>query len=248
MTRCIYEIEYIPWIDNSDGKPWLYSGSDYYNNDSYLGSPSSTLKPEWTDGLTIAEWWRKEKRDHPENFRKNILVEVSDDITREELQSLESAIQKSEDHRGSNKYFNRTNKHFNSPYKESCLKGLSYEEIYGKERSKQIKQKRSETIREIRSQKTWNSNKNSKLSGLNKNKTYEEMYGLEKSKELKELRSRSSKEARKKDGHLLNKRLLNSGKHVSQKKLTCHHCGKVVDKANHTRWHGDNCKLKKDRT
>lgn len=125
--RTIYEIVYILWENNTEGRPWLYSGSDYYNNAEYLGSASSSKIYDWSNGLSVREWWTKETKKHPENFRKNILVSLSEDITRVELQSLEAAIQKSEDHRNDSRYFNRTNKHFNTPHTSNKLKGMSYE-------------------------------------------------------------------------------------------------------------------------
>lgn len=46
--------------------------------------------------------------------------------------------------------------------------------------------------------------------------------------------------------HLLgpsaNKRLLAEGKHPSQMKLQCEHCGKIVSKPNYVLWHGTKCK------
>lgn len=132
----IYEIVYLPWENNSEGKPWKYSGSDYYDNPKYLGSASSTTINEWADGKSVAAWWKYEIVRNPHHFKKNIIVQCSDEITKRELQSLEAAIQKAEDHRNDKSYFNRTNKHFNSPISESILKGMTYEEIHGEEKAK----------------------------------------------------------------------------------------------------------------
>jgi hypothetical protein len=41
-----------------------------------------------------------------------------------------------------------------------------------------------------------------------------------------------------------NARLLAEGKHVSQIKQVCEHCGKTISKTNYHRWHGDRCKVK----
>ena len=41
------------------------------------------------------------------------------------------------------------------------------------------------------------------------------------------------------------RRLLQEGKHTSQIKKICTHCGKTVDVSNFGRWHGNNCKQKK---
>lgn len=247
MSRSIYEIYYIPWIDNDLGRPWIYSGSDYYNNDEYFGSASSREITEWSEGKTVSDWWKFQIKNFPDNFIKYTLLELSDDISRIELQALESAIQKAEDHRSSSKYFNRTNKHFNSPYHKSPLRGMSYDEIYGKEKSLEIRQKRSASTKNTRKTKNWNPNKNGKLTGRNKGLTYDEIYGIEKSIELKEVRSISMTtlaNERERSGNGINKRLLEDGKHASQIKIVCEHCSRELDKANYTRWHGNKCKRK----
>ena len=41
----------------------------------------------------------------------------------------------------------------------------------------------------------------------------------------------------------LNKRLLKEGRHASQIKKECLHCGKVMGAPNFARYHGDNCKM-----
>jgi len=111
---------------------------------------------------------------------------------------------------------------------------------------KKIKADRSEFMKSLRKNKKWSSNKNGKLTGLFKNKTYEEMYGKETAEKIKKLRSEKTKELRKSDSHLLNAKALENGNHVSQQKVMCEHCGKSLDKANYSRWHGPNCKSKKD--
>jgi hypothetical protein len=247
MSRCVYEVYYIPWIDNDLNRPWIYSGSDYYNNQKYLGSAASKEITDWSDGMTVSKWWSYNTKMFPENFMKIILVELSDDITRIELQALESAIQKSEDHRQSYKYFNKTNKHFNSPHQASPLKGMTYEEIYGKDTAKKLCQKRSESAAETRKIKNWNPNKNGKLTGKYKGMTYEERHGIEKSIILKEERSKAMTTIaaeRENSGNGINRRLLQDGKHASQIKVSCKYCGKTTDKANYTRWHGNKCKMK----
>ena len=40
-----------------------------------------------------------------------------------------------------------------------------------------------------------------------------------------------------------NKKLMETGRHPSQIKQTCPYCQKVVSKTNHTRWHGESCKM-----
>lgn len=238
----IYEIIYKPWIDNTEGKPWKYSGSDYYDNPNYLGSASSKNIYEWSEGLSVGEWWKYNTKNCPENFEKKILIQCSDVIAREELQSLESAIQKSEDHRNNSEYFNRTNKHFNSPITENKLKGMTYDEIYGIARSKSIRDKRSKTQTEIRKVKNWNPNKNGKLNGIYKDKTYEEMFGEERAKQIKKKRSESLK------GKIVsNKTRLKMSHNLKNKpRVICEFCKNSYDELNYKRWHGIKCKENKN--
>lgn len=94
--RYVYEIIYTPFENNDKGYPWLYSGSDYHARPSYYGSPSSKKVFSYTEGLSLCNWWKKELRSNPHHFKKVILVELSDNVNRKELLSLESAIQKKE--------------------------------------------------------------------------------------------------------------------------------------------------------
>ena len=239
----IYEITYIPWENNSEGKPWKYSGSDYYDSPKYYGSPSSKLVHDWSEGLSVAKWWQQKLKESPSDFRKDILIKCSNNITKVELQALESAIQKKEDHRGSNKYFNKTNKHFNSRIYESSLKGMTYEEIYGNKKAKEIKLKRRESMKKARSEKYWSGVPEGWINPA-KGNSYEEIYGTKKAKELKEKRRKVAIGRNNFGGEYSNKKAIQNGNHISQQKLTCTYCGKLCDKANYSRWHGDRCKRK----
>lgn len=236
----IYEITYLPWENNTEGRPWKYSGSDYYDNLEYFGSASSTTLNEWAQGKTVSEWWKHETKNNPHHFKKHIIVQCSNEISRIELQALESAIQKAEDHRNDNRYFNRTNKHFNSPIVKNALKGMSYKEIYGEERSREIREKRSLSQISVRKNKKWDSNKNGKLTGLYKGKTYEELYGEEKAKEVKSMRSAQmlgrivSDETKIKSSNIMKNR----------PRVECEFCKKYYDELNYKRWHGPKCKEK----
>jgi hypothetical protein len=237
---CIYEITYIPWVENNEGKPWLYSGSDFKDNERYLGSASSSKTHEWSNGLSVSKWWKHETAKHPTKFQKNILIEISPGVvTREEMQSLESAIQKAEDHRSDVRYFNRTNKHFNSPHCKSALQGLTYEEIFGKDKAVEIKARKSDLSKAARKLKTWSgAPKDGRTSKL-KNKSYEDLYGIERAIEM---RKNCSINAALNADRNVNDRLKAQGKHVSQIKVTCEYCDKILDKANYTRYHGKKCK------
>lgn len=200
MSRCIYEIIYTPWENNTIGRPWIYSGSDYYNNPNYLGSPSSKTIHDWTNGLTAAEWWKHESKTQPHLFKKIVLLEVGDHVSREELQSLESAIQTKENHRMDNRYFNKTNKHFNSPIQQSPLKGMTYEEIYGETKSIELKQSRSNTSKKTREMKSWigfNGSEENRRNLSNGVQTYWDNI----SEEEKKSRGKAMSDGRKRTGY-----------------------------------------------
>lgn len=98
----LYEITYLPWKDNTEGKPFLYSGSDWNDNPKYFGSVHSK---EWK------EFWKSEIRDHPEHFQKDIIMTwTTNEITQQQLREIESAWQYEEQHAESKIYFNKTNR------------------------------------------------------------------------------------------------------------------------------------------
>ena len=153
--RYVYEIIYTPFENNDKGYPWLYSGSDYHARPSYYGSPSSKKVFSYTEGLSLCNWWKKELRSNPHHFKKVILVELSDNVNRKELLSLESAIQKKENHAGDVRYFNFTNKNYNTPLTNNPHKGIPLEKVLGKEAAESANKKRSDAMKEIRKRKTW---------------------------------------------------------------------------------------------
>jgi hypothetical protein len=96
------------------------------------------------------------------------------------------------------------------------FKGKTYEEIYGEEKARELKESRSQTNK-------WR-----------KGKTFEEMYGEERAKELKENlseRTRGNTWANNSKGWSWAK----------GKSLTCPRCNKTGSHANMKRWHFNNC-------
>lgn len=92
----VYETIYKPWVNNSQGLPWKYIGSDKNNNPKYFGSVKSK---QWK------EFWKSEVKNNPDNFIKNtIAVCLLDDRT--QLLKLEEQIQRQYDAVNSNEYFN----------------------------------------------------------------------------------------------------------------------------------------------
>lgn len=204
--RCVYEIIYKPFENNDKGYPWLYSGSDYHSRPSYFGSPSSKKVFPYTEGLSLRDWWRREVKCNPQNFKKVILADLSDNITRQELLSLESSIQSKEDHAGDTRYFNFTNKNYNIRPSSNPHKGIPLEKIVGKEKAELIKKHRSDSMVETRKTKNW-STKGCVDSDILSEKVKENW--SKKTKEERSVIGKKSAETRAKkiaDGHTPKKR------------------------------------------
>lgn len=93
----VYEVVYKPWINNNEGKPWRYIGSDLYNRNDYFGSVSST---EWKT------FWKSELKKNPNNFEKNILA-MCLSKNRIDLLELEEIIQRQNNVVDSPIFFNK---------------------------------------------------------------------------------------------------------------------------------------------
>ena len=73
--------------------PFFYVGSKYRYKGNYFGSPSATRSDWFTDGLSIADWWRQKTKTNPEDFTFEIL-DQPEDITPKKLVELELSWQK----------------------------------------------------------------------------------------------------------------------------------------------------------
>lgn len=105
----IYLTIYTPWRNNQEGKPWLYIGSKQKDDPKYFGSVSSKHIPNWSNGLTLKDWWKKEIKENPQNFEKKILFSFSESLPKKILLDIESEILKVNDCMNSSVFFNRTN-------------------------------------------------------------------------------------------------------------------------------------------
>lgn len=79
MKNVIYKISYIPHIKNNT-PPYYYIGSkyNYMGEDTYYGSPSSQFPDWYTNGQSIASWWKETVKSNPELFKFEVLEEVDD--------------------------------------------------------------------------------------------------------------------------------------------------------------------------
>ena len=82
--------------------------------------------------------------------------------------------------------------------KESPKKGKTYEEINGKEKAKEIKERLSKSLI---GRKVWNKGKKGIMKAWNKGKTFEEIFGKEKANEIKKKISQKNSGRRNKWGH-----------------------------------------------
>ena len=97
-TVVVYLITYIPWENNQEGKPFLYVGSTSQNLDRYFGS---VYHKEYR------EMWKKEVKEHPGHFRKEVLCNcITND--KKDLLWLEHCVQKQLDVCRDSRFFNRT--------------------------------------------------------------------------------------------------------------------------------------------
>jgi hypothetical protein len=149
------------------------------------------------------------------------------------------------------------------------IKGKTYEDLYGKEKADELKQKvakvgekngfygkthSEESLIQMRrsaakpKSQAWKDSASKNRKGkepFNKGKTYEEMYGKEKADELKQ----KVANAGEKNGfygktHSVEQRERKRAEKLLSPKIKCYHCNKEIDSMNYARWHGDNCKHK----
>lgn len=130
-------ITYLPWVNNNEGKPWLYVGSTVRDLNIYFGTVAHK---------TYKEFWVKEQKANPENFKKEILFHCMHE-DREILLSVEHNLQVELDVVKDERYFNRS--YANS---RGCF-GLSMvgtkNPNYGKKKSKEWKENHSKIMSEI---------------------------------------------------------------------------------------------------
>lgn len=91
MVDVIYKITYKPHLETEYPKYYVGSKKNYNPKRFYLGSVSSSQIWEYTDGLTLCEWWKIKTRGNSEDFVFEILEET--ELTPQELIELEKSWQ-----------------------------------------------------------------------------------------------------------------------------------------------------------
>lgn len=84
----LYKITYIPHLNTS--YPKYYVGSKYNYSGNYYGSISSKQVFDYTNGMTLVDWWKTEKKTK-ENFIFEIL-EIYDNISANDLVLYEKEL------------------------------------------------------------------------------------------------------------------------------------------------------------
>lgn len=142
MKHIVYCITYTPHLNTE--LPKYYIGSKYNYYDSYLGSVSSNKSREYTEGMTLKQWWKIKTKETPEDFIIEIL-EFFDKITPNELTEIELKYQKQFDIKSSD-YFNSAYANGNFVSKKNsqetkALKSKRTKEYWNSERSKDKREK-----------------------------------------------------------------------------------------------------------
>lgn len=127
----IYKITYLPWMNNVDGKPWMYIGSTSRDFSKYFGSVSSK---------EYAKFWRTEVKLHPEKFQKEIIFNCILD-GKEILLEVEDIIHRDLDVVKSNQYFNKSFANLKGMFGRDVSGSLN--QMFGKRHSKEWKIKHS---------------------------------------------------------------------------------------------------------
>lgn len=86
----IYKITYLPHLGTN--YPKYYVGSKFNYKEGYLGSVASKNKFEFTENLSLKDWWKLKTKTEPYNFQLDIL-EQYDDITPNLLVENELEVQ-----------------------------------------------------------------------------------------------------------------------------------------------------------
>lgn len=101
----IYRVTYIPHLNTDLPKYYIGSKKNWQGGKTYLGSIASKKVESFTDGLSLAKWWKQEKKNHPERFEIEIL-ESYEELDKEQLIEREIVNQRTYDIIG-NDYFNK---------------------------------------------------------------------------------------------------------------------------------------------
>jgi hypothetical protein len=147
----LYKITYLPFLDTNN--PKYYIGSKYNYKGNYYGSLASKQIYDYTEGMTLKEWWKTQKN-NTEFFLFEIIEEYSN-ITPQELVNRERDLHLQLNVLG-DEYFNHSiaTKGFcsqkNSPNTRE-LKTIKTKEYWNSESGKQKKDRLVSRNRKIMS-------------------------------------------------------------------------------------------------
>jgi hypothetical protein len=171
----IYKITYLPHLGTNFPKYYIGSKKNWNANRFYLGSPSSKLVFDYTNGQSLAKWWKKETKANPHHFILEILQEADLDaralVLLEKSWHLKLGVL-------SDEYFNRaiaTNKWTSLPNTTETkkLKSEKTKAFWDSEAGKEKKLRLSERNRRTKSQELklkWKNPTETMLAGIEKSK------------------------------------------------------------------------------
>lgn len=100
----IYKVTYLPHLSTNYPKFYIGSKLNYKNN--YFGSIASRKKFEFTEGLTLKDWWKKQVKNNPNLFLFEILEDCSM-LDKHQLADKEKEYQLERNVAMSTEYFNQ---------------------------------------------------------------------------------------------------------------------------------------------
>ena len=80
----IYRVWYLPFVMNNQN-PKYYCGSKYHYKGNYFGSLSSRRVTEYSNNMSLKDWWKSEIKRDKSNFYFEILEICESDCTPEQL-------------------------------------------------------------------------------------------------------------------------------------------------------------------
>jgi len=100
----IYKVTYLPHL--STNYPKFYIGSKFKYKGNYFGSIASRKKLEFTEGVSLKDWWKKQCKHNPNAFQFEILEDCSM-LDKHQLAEKEKEYQLKHDVAHSSEFFNQ---------------------------------------------------------------------------------------------------------------------------------------------
>lgn len=169
----IYKVTYLPHL--STNYPKFYIGSKFNYKNNYFGSIASRKKFEFTEGLTLKDWWKKQVKNNPNLFLFEILEDCSM-LDKHQLANKEKEYQLERNVALSSEYFNQaiatglfvsSTKDTETRYKMSTSLKVYYQTPEGIEKRKRLIE-RNKTLHSISMKNKWKNPSEKMLESLNK--------------------------------------------------------------------------------